>query len=88
MTILCTLKKLIFVRKLSAAVISVEPNFVDFGEFATWQSPEVRRVSLKNTGSRSALFAIDTGSNELDLLVGPRKGVVAVSNYKIIYLFI
>lgn len=61
-------------------MISVEPDLVDFGEFATWQSPEVRTVCLKNTGSRRALFAIDLGSNELDLLVEPRKGVVSVSS--------
>lgn len=63
-------------------MIVVEPNFVDFGEFATWQSPEVRTVSLKNTGARSALFAIDLGNNELDLLVEPKKGVVSVSKVK------
>lgn len=61
-------------------MISVEPDFVDFGEFATWQSPESRTVCLKNTGSKSALFAIDLGPNELDLLVEPRKGAISVSN--------
>lgn len=64
-------------------MISVEPDFIDFGEFATWQSPKFRTVNLKNTGSRSVLFATDLGSNELDLLVEPQKGVVPVSIQRI-----
>jgi hypothetical protein len=63
---------------LSTAVLSLEPQELDFGRIDAVNHATTRTFYIKNSGYKGTQFAIDLGRNPLEMIVQPMKGQVPV----------
>ncbi|XP_015836067.2 cilia- and flagella-associated protein 47 [Tribolium castaneum] len=66
-----------FVVTLSCAILTIEPQLLDFGRIDAVNHATSRSFFIINSGYRDTQFAIDLGRNPLELTVEPMKGTVA-----------
>lgn len=63
---------------MSIPRVFLNPRVINFGDIDIGNASDMKSVFLTNDGQKSAVFAIDIGRNDLEILIEPMKGVIMV----------
>ncbi|XP_076271417.1 cilia and flagella-associated protein 47-like [Rhynchophorus ferrugineus] len=60
----------------SYSATEIYPKILDFGEIDVGSVSDMKKLIIKNTGTKQATYSIDAGKDQFELIIQPSKGTI------------